>query len=62
MHFNENTRVKIPALLHLCRLRYRYLLLKSAQWYESTNIFTEFFKDSVRRINPELDEKEATCV
>jgi hypothetical protein len=27
MAFNEDTRVKIPAILHLCRLGYEYFLL-----------------------------------
>ena len=58
MHFNENTRVKIPAILHLCRLGYRYLPLKSAYRDESTNIFPDIFKASVRRLNPEFDEKD----
>lgn len=62
MHFNENTRVKIPAILHLCRLGYQYLSLKSALWDESTNIFTDIFNESVRRLNPELDEKDAQRV
>ena len=32
MAFNEDTRVKIPAILHLCRLGYKYLSLKGANW------------------------------
>ena len=62
MHFNENTRVKIPAILHLCRLGYRYLSLKSVQWDESTNIFTDIFNESIRRLNPEFDEKDTQRV
>jgi type I restriction enzyme R subunit len=30
MSFNENTRVKIPAILHLCRLGYDYLSLSKS--------------------------------
>jgi hypothetical protein len=30
MAFNENSRVKIPAILHLCRLGYTYLPLGKA--------------------------------
>lgn len=59
MHFNENTRVKIPAILHLCRLGYSYLSLKNARWDESTNIFTDIFKENILRLNPELDEQDA---
>ncbi|SUA23751.1 type I restriction enzyme [Neisseria gonorrhoeae] len=29
---NENSRVKIPAVLHLMRLGYDYLSLKNANW------------------------------
>lgn len=32
MAFNQNTRVKIPAILHLCRLGYEYLSLKGVKW------------------------------
>jgi hypothetical protein len=32
MAFNEDSRVKIPALLHLTRLGYKYLSLKNAAW------------------------------
>ena len=57
MAFNENTRVKIPAILHLCRLGYKYLSLKNARWDESTNIFTDIFRDSIVRINSNLSER-----
>lgn len=56
MAFNENTRVKIPAILHLCRLGYTYLPLKNAKWDESTNIFTDIFHGSIKRLNPELSD------
>lgn len=56
MSFNENSRVKIPAILHLCRLGYEYLPLKNAARDESTNIFTDIFTASIGRINPDLDE------
>ena len=59
MAFNENTRVKIPAILHLCRLGYKYLSLKTSQWDESTNIFTDIFRDSITRINPDITASEA---
>ncbi|NLD98379.1 MAG: hypothetical protein GX640_00765, partial [Fibrobacter sp.] len=60
MSFNENTRVKIPAILHLCRLGYTYVPLTGANRNEDTNIFTDIFHESVRRINsdiPDLDTK-----
>ncbi|MCP1386261.1 type I restriction endonuclease subunit R [Runella salmonicolor] len=58
MAFNENTRVKIPAILHLCRLGYEYVSLSKATRDESTNIFTDIFAESISRINPELTESE----
>jgi type I restriction enzyme R subunit len=59
MAFNENTRVKIPAILHLCRLGYKYLSLSNTTRDESTNIFTDIFSESIERINrpAEIDIK-----
>jgi type I restriction enzyme R subunit len=51
MAFDENTRVKIPAILHLTQLGYEYVSLKDAQWDIDTNIFTDIFCESIRRIN-----------
>jgi len=56
--FNEDSRVKIPAILHLCRLGYEYLSLKDAVWNPDTNIFTEIFKEAIGRINPDLDKEQ----
>lgn len=56
MSFNENTRVKIPAILHLCKLGYTYLSLSKAKRDESTNIFTDIFTESILRINPDLEK------
>ena len=55
MAFNENTRVKIPAILHLCRLGYSYVSIAKAKIDESTNIFTDIFAESIMRINPKLN-------
>ncbi|RIJ48755.1 type I restriction endonuclease subunit R [Maribellus luteus] len=52
MKFNEDSRVKIPAILHLTRLGYSYLSLKDSEWNIDTNIFTGIFKNSVAAINP----------
>lgn len=52
MKFNEDSRVKIPALLHFTRLGYRYLSLGGATRDASNNIFTELFRTSVQQINP----------
>jgi type I restriction enzyme R subunit len=51
MAFNENTRVKIPAILHLTQLGYEYVSLKNAAWDSDTNIFTGILKESILRIN-----------
>jgi len=56
---NEDTRVKLPAILHLVRLGYTYLSLKNATVDESTNIFTDIFISSMLNINKEMDEAEA---
>lgn len=58
MKFNEDSRVKIPAILHLTRLGYDYLSLKDNKWDESTNIFTDVFRESIGRINPDLSNDE----
>ncbi|MGI2171749.1 type I restriction endonuclease subunit R [Shewanella sp. MF05960] len=55
---NEDTRVKIPTILHLTRLGYKYLSLKEATWCTDTNIFTDIFKESLGRINPEMDDAD----
>lgn len=49
--FNEDSRVKIPALLHLERLGYRYLSLKVARWDARNNIFPDVFAAAMMRIN-----------
>jgi type I restriction enzyme R subunit len=51
MKFNEDSRVKIPAILHLTRLGYEYVSLKGASWDPSSNIFTDVARISLRRIN-----------
>ena len=58
MAFNEDSRVKIPALLHLTRLGYNYLSLKNAIWDENTNIFTDIFIKSISKINPTFDKSD----
>ena len=55
MIFSEDSRVKIPCILHLVRLGYQYHSLKNASWDEETNIFPELFRAAIARINPDLD-------
>ena len=57
--FNEDSRVKIPAILHLMRLGYQYLSLKGQCWELDTNIFPELFKTAVGKINPGIEDAEA---
>ena len=60
MAFNEDSRVKIPSILHLIRLGYDYLSLKDdlVEWDKSTNIFTKIFESSIQKINPSLSLAE----
>ncbi len=50
---NENSRVKIPALVHFTRLGYDYISLKdySGTINEDTNIFVDTFREAINRIN-----------
>jgi len=58
--FNEDSRVKIPALLHLTRLGYTYIPKKNHHLCrEDSNIFPGIFRDSILRINTGLTEAEA---
>lgn len=58
--FNEDSRVKIPALLHLSRLGYEYLPLKEADARDKrANVFPDLFIAAVCRINPGLDVDSA---
>ena len=58
MKFNEDSRVKIPCLLHLVSLGYEYLSLKNATWDEDTNIFPDLFKEAIAAINPEVEPSD----
>ncbi len=58
MKFNEDSRVKIPTILHLIKLGYKYLSLREQKWDKSTNIFTEIFNNSIKRINADLSDDD----
>ena len=62
MSFNENSRVKIPTILHLCSLGYESLPLSKTKWDTSTNIFTEIFERNIKRLNPEMDNADFTIL
>ena len=61
MKFNEDSRVKIPAVLHCMRLGFEYISLKnqSSNINETTNIFSKVFLSSIQKINPGLSASEA---
>ncbi|EKO3966795.1 type I restriction endonuclease subunit R [Vibrio fluvialis] len=60
MSFTEDSRVKIPTILHLMRLGYEYLSLKGTRWDKDTNIFPELFSSAVSRINPDMTPDDVT--
>ena len=57
-HFNEDSRVKIPTILHLTQLGYTYVSLKTAKWDKETNVFPDLFQKAMQRINPESSPDE----
>jgi len=58
MAFNEDSRVKIPALLHLARLGYTYIGRSQQHRNEATNIFPSIFEEGISRINPGITKPE----
>ena len=61
MAFNEDTRVKIPTILHLTQLGYEYVSLHQPNAVDaSSNIFTDIFFESIERINPEGNLRSLT--
>ena len=62
MIFNENSRVKIPALLHLLRLGYQYIPQRLQLRREDTNIFESIFLESLSKINPNSTQEELSRV
>lgn len=57
--FNENTRVQVPAAIHLCRLGYTYLdRIDAAEYEPSTNILVGVFREAMSRLNPEMSDAE----
>ena len=58
MAFNEDSRVKIPAILHLTRLGYEYIPKYKHTEVNPNNIFVDIFKNSIKKINPEITDAE----
>lgn len=50
--FNEISRVKIPAIVHLTRLQYRYVSVRQVERNldNETNIYKESFRTALNRI------------
>ena len=62
MKFNEDSRVKIPSILHLVSMGYEYLSLKDHSWDKSNNIFRDIFDKSVSNINGGIDAFELESI
>ena len=58
MKFNEDSRVKIPSILHLTRLGYSYLSLKGLDYDETSNIVPAIFRESVAALNHSASAQE----
>ena len=58
MAFNEDSRVKIPALIHLTRLGYIYFSLKDSNFTldPDTNIIANVFLKQIQALNPDATE------
>lgn len=58
MAFNEDTRVKIPAIIHLTRLGYKYFSLKDVgfSFDPETNIISNVFSKQIEKLNPDVSE------
>ena len=58
--FTENTRVQIPAALHLYRLGYKYLSHIGEDDYDhNTNILKDVFLRSLIRLNDGISDTDA---
>lgn len=57
--FNEDTRVKLPALVHLTRLGYKYLSQKPGSFKQNlipeTNICRDIFTEAIYALNPDKE-------
>lgn len=58
MLFNEDSRVKIPAILHLIRLGYEYIPLNQQNRIEENNIFPSIFLIKIAELN-NISQSEA---
>lgn len=60
MIFNEDTRVKIPALIHLTRLGYQYFSIKKNDHNidPETSIINDVFTKQLKKLNPNITDSE----
>lgn len=60
--FNEDSRVKLPALIHLCSLGYRYIsekeLFAHSAYDANTNIVTDILFPKIKELNKGITDKE----
>lgn len=61
MNFTEDSRVKIPAILHLARLGFEYIPRNQHSFRnERNNIFPTIFKESIQKINTDMSDDEVS--
>lgn len=61
MNFTEDSRVKIPAILHLARLGFEYIPRNQHSLRnERNNIFPDIFKESIQKINTNISDDEVS--
>jgi len=56
--FDEDTRVKIPTIIHLVKLGYKYISKKDNKYDPETNIFKDIFNQSIKNINNGLSDQD----
>ncbi|MBQ2588246.1 MAG: type I restriction endonuclease subunit R, partial [Prevotella sp.] len=56
--FNEDTRVKVPALMHLTRIGYTYRSLHSLHLDTDTNIDIDTFTEKLRSFNKDMSDNQ----
>lgn len=62
-NFNENTRVQVPAAMHLVRLGYKYLSHIGEYDYDpDCNVLTSVFHRALKQLNPELDAMQMESI
>src|SRR5574344_138811 len=61
-NFNEDSRVKLPALMHLHSLGYRYIsskeLVANSSYDIDTNVITDLFSSKIAELNPGIASQE----